>query len=1629
MKNNSEDNLNKLIAEAKTALTNVINNHKKNFTDLTNNVYTFIDLCTNSINKLKDYEKVGIDYYYRVKEIFNKINITMDSFNDKLAIALDSEFLLLQSYVNDEIYMGEIDALIDNVEEIWNIFKNNEILKETITNGHADEIVKKLESVRKTYEDLKNTFLNKVKSAYENFKNTIIKNGYTDVQNMKKNLNDRENTLIELIKTKLKYLTNYEKYNEDIKKITKIENEMSTIKLNAYQTYINDNLNEITTDSFLSSTTISNLKVEIENEVAILINNIKDNKINDFKTNFKNILSKFTEISSSSNIENIINNIKNRFSTDNLKNLLSNYYNYVNDNGVSKYSTLVDEITEKSLDIYISEPVELINKIKGMTIDTDKNTERENNKLQKIVTEKMQNILNDVISRIKNIINSEINYVKGKIDSKILRTTTAIITTGEFYTNSYDLISDLDNSNSNYLSKLDFSLDLKTIIQEKEEEINSKISEVAEKLRQDFYYLFCYEKDTLNTSCPNAEINRMDPYDTYYFQLSKFRDALNHLTLLQPYIDDVINDDNLKDLSVDDFVNLYKNPNNFDVNTVAGQVRNYLEVLRKEGINNTKSNVNSLKDVIKKSFSSGINLTEIIYKNFFNKLFSIKDDLEEDLDKVFLEIQRITRNATTEEIKNQTKYEFFIDVSNTDLETEFNITWENYSNQLTEKKMTLLNNMVLNGDIEKKLIEIFEDKIYNDINNYRRELILNMTGKPFKTCILLDNEITLTDIVEEAIIELKNDISSNIKKNLTSQFKAALKDFSVEFEPYFKVLHDNIQYQYRYFYDVYYNEMAKNSTIASKNRITTLTDAKLFMKGLKDGIKFCLEELENILKPNSICNPINNKEKEKEVTNLLNDIFGKISLKIPNSLLNININIDKLVSTCETEFKREKDSFKDQILEYIILGFSNTITNFMKGAGKSYLDGIFLDDYDVNIVPKIDYIHSQVKEIDEYLYLIIEGLFDFDSYLTDSVKEVYYQLMNFINDGITTTEIDAKILKKIEQFKYDSADKIVDYFNDYTLNILSSNSFRIMFSEQVQNLLPTYVPHTLTLNFSMIYKELLDSSYLSNLKKIYKNNIIEKRNNIIEELKTLQLTRSLQIGEESQGFSSSNIATPTVEYNKLNATLSEMKNKFSLELTDKKKQFVKNILSNSTLKNYLIKIPNDYNQAFDTTQNNIINNVKLTLNLTQFNKKIDELINTIGKENPYEQAEKIREEFFVNLSKLYDNLTENVTEEYKLQSAPKTEILPIDDRRRLEENVDIEIESIQAMINLIDIRIVNLIQNISNNDEIINITSQLNQINNIIDVHLINLDNTMESYLKYLRYYLKLEGALQNYQNNITKIYTAVENKLNGFFNLQIDKINSIYYSLNNYKLPYIDEVKPKIVEKINIVVKDISKKLIKKYLNDHDKKGEKKFTYFKKTDLTNLGGLNSVLGSTRLNYSVAVQNTALQWSYDFKKDENNSKVNLDVNAGGYSDATITYGNEFYNTSIAGTFGKGLIGMNMTTNFSNHRVYIDYYTKYENYSYTQTLYELTTLDSWGVCEDAVDCFVGRNDDYCPYIVRVEDGNKTIVKPESNDLGNYKDSSYYLFTGYYENSLCTFANYFYSAEETKYGFNSTIARTV
>jgi len=68
----------------------------------------------------------------------------------------------------------------------------------------------------------------------------------------------------------------------------------------------------------------------------------------------------------------------------------------------------------------------------------------------------------------------------------------------------------------------------------------------------------------------------------------------------------------------------------------------------------------------------------------------------------------------------------------------------------------------------------------------------------------------------------------------------------------------------------------------------------------------------------------------------------------------------------------------------------------------------------------------------------------------------------------------------------------------------------------------------------------------------------------------------------------------------------------------------------------------------------------------------------------------------------------------------------------------------------------------------------------------------METNLKLTRFYLDHTDTLDSYQKNITQIYTQVEDILNDFFNVQIEeKINTIYRSIDQYKEPYYNKIKP----------------------------------------------------------------------------------------------------------------------------------------------------------------------------------------------------------------------------------------------
>ena len=500
-----------------------------------------------------------------------------------------------------------------------------------------------------------------------------------------------------------------------------------------------------------------------------------------------------------------------------------------------------------------------------------------------------------------------------------------------------------------------------------------------------------------------------------------------------------------------------------------------------------------------------------------------------------IKIARVLRNRMTEDANSLIKNEFYFNGSNDTIEVEFNKTINESLILLKEEQEKIKKSLVLPNNLKNKIVSEFKVKLEKDFKSYYEELKIMFSARTAKNCILLDNQRTLLEILEEAKEEIQNDDGSNI--GVESLFSGLLKSFRDEIiDEYFDYFNNNFKSKYRYYFDVIRNHLlSKTDVISNKKAVNSIPDKTNL--GFKEGLHLAISELQNLVNLEEMV-----KYKNTDIDKFLQFLLNKFSFKMNDDIKNkLDLSIDLLKTTCDKEFTKEKDLFKEGLLEYIEVGFNLTVKTFINGPGVSYLDGKFTDDYKNKIVPKLNYILSQCKEIDDYLHLIIDILYDCDSYLSDSVGEVYYQLMNYINDGISQDKVSAKILKKLLEFKYDSAKKIVNYFKDYTLGILASSSFKNSLSLQVRQLIPTNIPLTKTLNFTNIYYEILDSAYLKKIHNTYSTKINEMRQNIINEIEKLRKERKLQIDQLGQGFSSSHLASAITEHNKLNASLSQIK--------------------------------------------------------------------------------------------------------------------------------------------------------------------------------------------------------------------------------------------------------------------------------------------------------------------------------------------------------------------------------------------------------------------------------------------------------------------------------------------------------
>lgn len=221
-------------------------------------------------------------------------------------------------------------------------------------------------------------------------------------------------------------------------------------------------------------------------------------------------------------------------------------------------------------------------------------------------------------------------------------------------------------------------------------------------------------------------------------------------------------------------------------------------------------------------------------------------------------------------------------------------------------------------------------------------------------------------------------------------------------------------------------------------------------------------------------------------------------------------------------------------------------------------------------------------------------------------------------------------------------------------------------------------------------KNLLDSLYFSDLKQKYLTNINKKTDEILNEIKNLQISILLKINKKSKKNENSDFSNNILDFNDLNNNLNNFVYKFNFDLTEDKKSLIENILLNSTLKNYLIQIPIDYNNAFNNIKNEINNNVKLEFDSSNFIKNLNETIikNDIKDEKISNIIEDRNKSFFDYLNQKSENLEKEVKNIYS-QLSSISNLNSLDDKRILEnKKVDFGINSIQEIFNSINEKII-----------------------------------------------------------------------------------------------------------------------------------------------------------------------------------------------------------------------------------------------------------------------------------------------------------------------------------------------------
>ena len=1219
--------------------------------ELANTYQDYKTLSTYSINALTN--QINQTNISDIKETFNKQINNMNVRNESSLSTLKQELYgFLYTYLSSSVDQETFNSLINLVTNSNNIEQVNSTINEFVSNNRTENNSQVIDSLQYFSND---KYSNIVSSTMiETIENDILSTLSTIIQNYS-NQDVIQNSLVKQVKNELAQTLNTE-INNTVNRFgftelkTSIENVYKSQDINEFKSEFNDVLN----------------KTENSNNTQVIsyLNNLLENNISQYTSKSVNVLS---ETRYANSVKNLIN--------QNLHNVVTNIVHNLSE--VNAYSE------NKNISTLISN-IKIIND--RLLINNAESRLQNFNLIQTSIENFLSNTENKFASSLSSVKTNQNSYSTDIVENlntfDLLSTDTNIETLTEVKTLINNLNSQSFNEESNqFIQDAKLYTDLINMKNQITSELNNFVSTTFETI------LEVNQSSTLVSS--QQIVNLIEEAVSSFNNSSVENKAIS-------FIQNTLQDAKKPELYNNTFQLITS------TNILEEQVKNYLlqnnSVLADYSLQQILSTINQpvysnyttfqdIKDIINRTTSTssfGI-LSEI--KQYINQINS--EENAQFISNLKTYLSQNQSNQNFESNNNFTKeLKTFISDQNSYSQETFNQIISSVSNKF-ENKSTLILNQLINENVAK-LNQVVETLYSSISNNVSKESILNtlstfVNNNP--SFLEIDNDFLTAEansfkLENNDFIQNLNNILSSNNNTLSEEIKNDIKNqiFNTISTQVLAVVNKNE-----------INNHQVNNIIQSSSAIENKTiDIRKYLSNLENTYQDSsfvheIKYAQSLLKNESTKIDVLNSSFNLNSTNLDTIIENSIKNNIQN--FDINKSFVESISNFRTQISNVNSA--EEIKEYtnnqkniVLNNVKNIINDFVSFVKPEYLTIENLNT--INSATSIEQISNELNENKNRFSFsentTISNILNQSSVYSEIIQSV---TKNILNDNNFTKNI---LMQNVDNVLYESIQKQINNMNNILIENIITNIQQLDISqfssnEEVNSLVSSYVNNTL------------------NKQELYLNDVLNSFNinNINQNISTYNQEVVKSITSAVQNYDISKLLTNTINEN------------ISLN---------QNIVNNDVIENVnQILEKNDYNisdlisiqkNLMAIEQKNISAESNQNINQNIINQEVIEKINNIVKEG----------NFYVSTLNTNQNFSSSETQNIINNNA-------VDNLNQVIEknNYDIsDLVSIQRSLTAIQENTINseeaktIIKNIFNNEVI-------EKINNFIKDNNLNISN------------------------------------------------------------------------------------------------------------------------------------------------------------------------------------------------------------------------------------------------------------------------------------------------------------------